>query len=108
MSTNGVTCSEWSAWYDDMPGPDPNPELHVSAQCKFSSGSIKWTLEPDNEGPVDDPSLLVLRFTAKVPEAGTDDYVEKEITWRDDVGPDIKRVEIRGDASAKIKVQRVS
>lgn len=100
---SAVRCEQWSAWYNRMPGRD-DPNLHVAGRCGFPSGSMTWTLEPDNEGIVDDPELAVLRFTVHTPEVGTDDFVERDVTWSGDVGPDVKRVQIRGDADVEIEV----
>lgn len=99
---SGVRC-EWSAWYNRMPGQH-DPNLHVAGRCGFRSGSMTWTLEPDNEGVDDDPELAVLRFTVEMPAVGTDDFVEREVSWTGDVGPDVKRVQIRGDADVEIPV----
>ncbi len=100
---SGVSC-EWSAWYNRMPGRD-DPNLYVAGRCGFPSGSMTWTLEPDNEGIVDDPELVVLRFTVETPDVGTDDFVVRDVTWSGDVGPDVKRVQIRGDAHVEIPVR---
>lgn len=102
---SGVRC-EWSAWYNRMPGRD-DPNLYVAGRCGFPSGSMTWTLEPDNEGMVDDPELVVLRFTVETPEVGTDDFVERDVTWSGDAGPGVKRVQIRGDADVEIEVREV-
>lgn len=99
---SGVRC-EWSAWYNRMPG-ERDPNLHVAGRCGFPSGSMTWTLEPDNEGIRDDPELAVLRFTVHMPEIGTDDFVERDVSWSGDLGPDVKRVRIRGDADVEIEV----
>lgn len=102
------SCADWAAWYNDEPGPEPDPNLRVSARCRFSSGSIRWSLEPTNEGTVDDPERFVLRLTVDDPGTGTADFVEESIGWEGDAGPDIKVVEIRGDASLEIEVTRAS
>ncbi len=105
MSYGGPNIScEWSAWYNRMPGSD-DPNLHVSGRCELPSGSIRITLEPGNEGIVDEPDLFVLEAKVEVPEVGTDDFVEREVTWEDDVGPDIKRVRVQGDLDANIEVE---
>jgi hypothetical protein len=98
-----VTC-EWSAWYNRQPGRD-DPNLHVVGHCKLRSGSIKVGLEPGNEGIVDDPKLYVLACTVDVPPGGTDDYVERDVSWERDVGQDIESVDIRGDLADRIDVE---
>ncbi len=97
-------CVEWEAWYNKMPGTD-DPELHVSGLCKLESSTIEVTLEPGNEGSVDEPDLFVLECTIERPGFGDTQYVEKPISWQDDVGPDIKRVRIQGDAHAEVEVR---
>ena len=103
------SCENWTAWYDEQPGPEPrDTKLHVSADCSFSSGSITWKLEPGNEGPTDDPDRFVLRFTVDDPGHGTSDFREGPIDWSDDVGDNIKVVEIRGDVHEEIEVKPAS
>ena len=97
-----ITC-EWSAWYNRMPGTD-DPNLHVAGRCQLPSGSIQITLKPGDEGIVDEPDLFVLEATVEVPDVGTDDFVEREVTWEGDAGPDITRVRIQGDLQAEIEV----
>jgi hypothetical protein len=103
--TRSIEC-EWSAWYNGQP-PRDDPDLHVAGRCGLPSGSIKIRLEPGNEGVVDDPNLFVLQCTAEVPEIGTDDWVDREVSWRGDVGSQIEFVRIQGDLSAKVKVETV-
>lgn len=81
-----------------------DPNLHVSGRCRLPSGSIRITLRPGNEGVVDERDLFVLEATVEVPEGGSDDFVEREVPWEGDAGPDIKRVRIQGDLSAEIEV----
>ncbi|HEV2061673.1 MAG TPA: hypothetical protein VGR12_02380 [Solirubrobacteraceae bacterium] len=87
------SCTHWKAWYNDQPGPEPDPKLYVSADCTFSSGSIRHDLRPANEGVIDDPDVFVLQFDVDDPGHGTSDFVEKTISWSGDVGRDIKRIE---------------
>jgi hypothetical protein len=109
MNGERWSCRDWSAWYNDEPGPTQrDPRLHVAAHCRFSSGSITWKLEPGNEGIVDDPERIVLQFTVDDPGIGTSDFVEGPIDWAEDVGDGIKVVEIRGDANVEIQVDRVT
>ena len=100
-----VKClDQWDAWYNRMPGAE-DPNLYVSGKVGCESSSIELSLEPDNEGPFDDPALFVLRLRASSPPVGDDQYVEKDVDWSDDVGPDIKRVQIRGECEAEIPVR---
>jgi hypothetical protein len=39
-----------------------------------------------------------------VPDVGTDDWVEREVSWRGDVGPGIEVVRIQGDLEATMDV----
>ena len=102
------SCTDWEAWYNDEPGPgEPDPNLRVSAECTFQSGSISWSLEPTNEGVVDDPERFVLRFEVNDPGIGDRRFVEETIHWSGDVGRGIKCVEIRGDVNLEIKVKSI-
>lgn len=98
-----ITC-KWDAWYNRQPGAD-DPNLHVVGRCQLPSGSIQITLEPGNEGIMDEPDLFVLQAKVEVPDVGTDDFVEREVSWEGDAGPDIKRVRVQGDLSADIEVR---
>ena len=94
-SSDGVRTRDWSAWYNRMPlAEDPN--LHVSGTCRLESSGITVRLEPDNEGIVDDPALVVLRLVVTTPAIHDAQYVEREVTWQDDVGAGIERVRITG------------
>jgi hypothetical protein len=106
--TERWTCADWEAWYNDEPGPEPDRRLHVAAHCAFASGSIKWSLEPTNEGIVDDPDLFVLRLSVDDPGLGTGDFVETTIDWTGDAGQGIKRVAVRGDADVTVDVKRIT
>jgi hypothetical protein len=91
---DSVPTRDWSAWYNRMPGPDPDPDLHVSGICSLESSNITVQLEPDNEGIIDDPELFVLKLVVTKPAIHDDRYVEREVTWQKNVGPGIKRVRI--------------
>lgn len=106
MSDRPQIDCEWSAWYNDQP-PRDDQDLHVAGRCQLPSGSIQIQLEPGNEGIVDDPKLFVLQCTVDVPEVGTDDWVEREVSWRGDAGRYIELVRIQGHLSAQIKVETV-
>jgi hypothetical protein len=96
-------CFEWSAWYNRMGGRE-DPELHVSGTCELHSGSGSAVLEPTNVGVAPEPDLVALRLTIEYPPVGTDDVVEREVSWSEDVGPDVKRVRIVGDAETELEV----
>lgn len=90
-----VMTRDWSAWYNRRPGSD-DPDLHVSGTCGLASSSVTVRLEPGNVGTVPEPDLEVLQLGVTKPDTGDDRYVECEVTWQDDVGPDKKRVRING------------
>lgn len=90
---DSVETRDWSAWYDRMPGAE-DPDLHVSGICLLDSSNIMVQLEPDNEGIVDDPELFVLKLVVTRPAVLDNVYVEREVSWRGDAGPGIKRVRI--------------
>lgn len=102
-SSDGVRTRDWSAWYNRMPGAE-DPNLYVSGTCCLESSAITVRLEPDNEGIVDDPELLVLRLVVTTPAIHDARYVEREVTWQDNVGAGIKRVRING-VSVEIPVK---
>lgn len=83
----------WSAWYDRMPGSD-DPDLHVSGSCGLASSHTTVRLEPGNVGTVPEPDLYALELMVTRPDIDDDRYVESEVSWRKNVGPDIKRVRI--------------
>lgn len=96
-------CFDWAAWFNRMPGTD-DPELHVTGACKLRSSSITLTLEPGNEGPVDEPDLFVLSLKVDEPEFGDDRITDREVSWSGDAGPNIKYVRIQGGTEAMIEV----
>lgn len=98
-----MECSDWSAWYNRMPGID-DPNLHVAGKCGFRSGSMSAELVLGNEGTIDEPDLIVLELRLDDPPIGDTQYVDREVVWEGDVGPDISRVRIQGATRAEIKV----
>lgn len=96
-------CRDWSAWYNRMPGAD-DPNLHVAGTCSKESSSIRLWLEPGNEGIVDEPDLFVLELKAERPDFGDTQYVEESVSWEGNVGEDIKRVRVQGEASTEVPV----
>jgi hypothetical protein len=99
-----IECLRWRAWYNLEP-PDEDDRLHVAGTVACKSSDIKLTLEPANEGIIDDPELFVLRLSVWVPPESNDEYVERDIGWADSVGQGITRVEIRGDCQATVPVE---
>lgn len=98
-----MDCSDWSAWYNRMPGSD-DPNLYVSGRCSVSSGSTTLSLKPGDEGIVDEPDLYVLQLVVEEPEIGDTQHIDREVRWSDDVGAGIRRVRVQGGASAHIEV----
>ncbi len=98
-----MDCHDWSAWYNRMPGVD-DPNLHVAGTCALPSGSVNLELRPGNEGIIDEPDLFVLELIAHEPEIGDTQVDERQVSWEDNVGPEIERVRIQGAASAEIMV----
>ena len=98
-----VTCTDWTAWYNRMPGTDDR-ELHVAGKVECESSSIQLSLELDSDGIVDEPDLIALRLTATMPAIGDTQWIVKDVGWSGDVGPDITRVRIQGDCQAEIPV----
>jgi len=93
----------WSAWRNRMPGIN-DPDLHVVGSCQFGSSSVELSLRPGNEGVWDEPDLFVLELAISKPPAGDEMMSEEYAIWTGDVGPDVKRVRIQGDAQAEIEV----
>jgi hypothetical protein len=100
-----MECMDWDAWYDQMSGAD-HDVLHVAGRCEVESSSVELSLEPGNEGIVDDPELFVLELRVQRPPVGDDKMTEKEVSWRE-TAPGIKRVRIQGAAEATLKVRDV-
>lgn len=94
---------QWEAWYNRMPGVG-DKDLHVAGKVGLPSSQAEVTLAPDNVGIVDDPSVFALRLTIVMPDVGDTLYVEREVGWHKDVGPDIKTVRIGGDVAAEMPV----
>lgn len=97
-------CSGWKAWYNRMPGAG-DPELRVTGTCEVESSSMRAPLELGDEGIIDEPDLIALELRLERPEVGDDRMSEIPVEWHGDVGPNIKRVRIQGDAQAEIEVR---
>jgi hypothetical protein len=93
---------DWSAWYNRMPGVN-DPDLHVAGTMTLPSSSIQLSLRPAPE-IVDEPDLQVLELVADEPPVGDTQVVEREVSWQEDVGPNIRRVRIQGATTAEIPV----
>ena len=92
----------WAAWYNRMPGIT-DPDLHVVGTVRLRSSSATVSLELGDPGVVPEPGVAVLQLTIEYPEGGgTDDIDDREVSWRGDVGPDIERVRVIGDAEVEI------
>ena len=89
-----TTTRDWSAWYNRMPGAE-DPNLYVSGVCVLASRSQTAELEFRPDGIVDEPDVLTLALVITGPEIGDAAIKECTVTWKDDVGPDIKTVRIR-------------
>jgi hypothetical protein len=88
-----VGTRDWSAWYDRTPGSE-DPDLHVSGICGLPTSHTTARLEPGNVGIVPEPDLYALELIVTRPDIDDDRYVEREVCWQGDVGPEIKRVRI--------------
>jgi hypothetical protein len=99
-------CRDWDAWYNRMPGTN-DPELHVSGTCGLPSSQAKASLELGNIGIYPEPGAIALDLTVEEPPVGDTQYVEREVSWSGDLGPDIQTVLIRGDADAQVSVRIV-
>jgi hypothetical protein len=94
---------QWEAWYNRMSGVD-DKDLHVAGKVGLPSSQAEVTLEPYNDGIVDDPSVFVLKLTVVMPGVGDTRYVERDVGWHGNAGPDIKTVRICGDVSGEMPV----
>jgi hypothetical protein len=101
-----VTCLDWEAWYDQMPGAD-HTKLHVAGTCSLPSSSIQLTLQPGDPGVAPEDGVFVLELRATEPPASDTRMDERTVGWSDDVGKDIKSVRIIGDAEASVEVKEV-
>ena len=94
---------DWLAWYNRMPGAN-DVNLRVVGHVGLPSSNATAALVPGNEGIVDEPDLYVLELVVEVPDIGDTQFVDREVTWADDVGPDIQRVRIQGAADVALDV----
>jgi hypothetical protein len=101
---SGVVCDGWDAWYNRMPGIH-DAELHVFGTCHLPSSNIEVSLELADPGVASEPEVVALRLRLSEPDFGDDLMTDREVKWNQDVGPDVKRVRIVGDAEASIEVR---
>jgi len=101
-----VDCLGWDAWYDRMPGSDPDI-LHVVGQIGCPSSATSLSIDYTNEGVMDDSALIALLLMVDEPAMGDDQYVEKEIPWSDRVAG-IETVRIHGPCPQQVRVREVS
>lgn len=93
----------WEAWRNRMPGSH-DPDLHVVGSCVFPTTGVRLSLEPTNVGIVPEPDLLALELTIERLGSGEDRITEKYAVWSGDVGTEVERVRIQGDAEAEFAV----
>jgi hypothetical protein len=93
----------WTAWYNRMPGID-DPKLHVSGTRTFGDSGVQLSLRRGNVGVVPEPGLVALDLTITRPQSGDDVQTEKRVDWSEEVGSEIDRVRIQGDAQQEIEV----
>lgn len=102
-----VRSIEWSAWYDHQPGGGSDRDLlRVAGKCEVDSSSVELSLEPTNEGIVDDPDVVVLALCEKRPDVGTDDMAVKDVSTEVREGG-VKVVHLRGLVDEVITVEEV-
>lgn len=95
------------AWYNTMPGVG-DKDLHVAGTFWLSSVSTQIRFERGNPGINPDPEEVVLELITETPDACLEQIEEaREIGWKEDVGPDIKRVRIIGAVEVTLEVKDV-
>lgn len=107
-----MACSDfghWSAVRDSMPG-DNGPTLRIDGKCTCTSTGHTLTLEPDNEGIVDDPDMQVFRLIVQEPKAGGGMVTEEPIHYEGPADLRAKKVVVRlpDGQEARIDIQEVS
>ncbi len=100
-----IDCADWDAWYNKMPGAD-DEILHVAGSCELPSSSFELKLDLGNEGPTDDPKVVVLQLTVVRPPAGDDRLDTRSVSWQDTM-PGIAQVRIQGETEASINVRDI-
>jgi len=79
-----------------MPGADPDRGkiVRVSGTCQCESDGYEITLEPTNEGVIDDPSLMALRCVIESPEEGPTVMTDEPVNWEGAVEASVTRIRI--------------
>ena len=108
-----MSCSDfrdWTAVRDSMPGPNDGPVLRIDGMCTCTSGGHRVTLEPDNEGTVDDPDVVVFRVVVDVPDDGTTHMSDEAIHYEGGIDETPRWVVIRipDAADARVEIEDVS
>ena len=92
-----------------MPGSD-GPRLRIHGLCTCTREGHTVTLEPDNEGIIDDPAVQVFRVRVQEPDFGPDVMTDEPIHYDGPADEPATKVLIRlPDASqVSVDVQDVS
>jgi hypothetical protein len=98
-----VECDGWEAWYNRMPGTDDR-DLRVVGICHLPSSNIQASLERADDLDLE-PKEVALRLQLTRPPVGDTRIDDRPVRWQEDVGADVERVRIVGDAEASIKVE---
>lgn len=102
-----MSCSDfkdWAAVRDSMPGPE-GPVLRIQGSCTCTSTGHRVSLEPDNEGIVDDPDIQVFRVRVEEPAAGGSAMTEESISYNGPADPRASKVVIRVPEGEPVTVE---
>jgi|GEM_PF-5301305 len=92
-------------WLEGEARYSDDGDLHVVGTCWLASISTELSLKPGDPGPNPEPEVFVLQLTAETPNICLDQVDEgRQVEWKGDAGPEIKRVRIIGAADAEIEV----
>lgn len=92
-----MSCNEfrgWKATRDSMPGPD-GPVLRIEGMCTCSRDGYVVTLEPANEGIIDNPDVQVFQLRIQEPEFGPSVVTDEAIHYEGPADPQATKVGIR-------------
>ncbi len=104
----GCDCGSWEAWRNRMPGDDPDRGMmvRVTGSCECDRDGYEISLEPTNEGIVDDPSLIALRCVIKEPDIGPTVMTQQQVEWEEPTDEAVTRIRIDcGDQSSLAPIQ---
>lgn len=90
-------CSEfrdWKATRDSMPGPD-GAILRVEGMCTCSRDGYVVSLEPANEGIIDNPDEQVLQVRIQEPDFGASVVTDEAVHYEGPADPRATKVVIR-------------